>query len=134
MSRRVTRRSQSVVPFGVGSIVEFEDEALMAAGLDVWPDVIAYGVLLLPKGMKEDEKRPVVVCQHGLEGLPAHVVDADPKTEGFGYYKAFAARLAEEGFRVTRLHCLHLKWCVPALRATGARTARARRRSPSNGL
>ena len=37
MTRRVTRRSQSVVPFGVGSIVEFEDEALMAAGLDVWP-------------------------------------------------------------------------------------------------
>jgi hypothetical protein len=34
---RSTRRSQSVVPFGVGSIVEFEDEALMAAGLDVWP-------------------------------------------------------------------------------------------------
>jgi hypothetical protein len=37
MSRRVTRRSQSVVPFGVGSIVEFEDEALMQAGLEAWP-------------------------------------------------------------------------------------------------
>lgn len=37
MSTRSTRRSQSVVPFGVGSIVEFEDESLMAAGLDVWP-------------------------------------------------------------------------------------------------
>lgn len=35
---RTTRRSQSVVPFGVGSIVEFEDEALMPAGLDVWPE------------------------------------------------------------------------------------------------
>lgn len=37
MSRRVTRRSQSVVPFGVGSIVEFENEALMPAGLEAWP-------------------------------------------------------------------------------------------------
>ena len=37
MSRRGTRRSQVVVPFGIGSIVEFEDEALMPAGLDVWP-------------------------------------------------------------------------------------------------
>lgn len=37
MSRKVTRRAQSVVPFGVGSIIEFEDEALMPAGLDVWP-------------------------------------------------------------------------------------------------
>lgn len=37
MSRRTTRRSQSVVPFGIGAIVEFEDEALMHAGLDAWP-------------------------------------------------------------------------------------------------
>ena len=38
--------------------------------MDVFPDVIAYGILLLPKGIKEGEKRPVVVCQHGLEGRP----------------------------------------------------------------
>ena len=38
-ARRVTRRAQSVVPFGVGSIVEFEDEALMPAGLDAWPEL-----------------------------------------------------------------------------------------------
>ncbi len=36
--------------------------------MDVFPEVIAYGILLLPKGIKEGEKRPVVVCQHGLEG------------------------------------------------------------------
>ena len=38
MGEKTTRRAQSVVPFGVGAIVEFEDEALMAAGLDVWPE------------------------------------------------------------------------------------------------
>ncbi len=38
MPRLVTKRSQSVVPFGVGSVVEFEDEALMPAGLDCWPE------------------------------------------------------------------------------------------------
>jgi hypothetical protein len=38
MGRRSVRRSQLVVPFGVGSILEFEDEALMPAGLDVWED------------------------------------------------------------------------------------------------
>lgn len=37
MSNRFTRRSQSVVPFGVGSIVELEDDAVMAAGLESWP-------------------------------------------------------------------------------------------------
>jgi len=42
--------------------------------LDVFPDVMAYGILILPKGMKENEKRPVVVCQHGLEGRPQHVI------------------------------------------------------------
>ena len=39
MAERTTRRAQSVVPFGVGAIVEFEDEALMAAGLDIWTEV-----------------------------------------------------------------------------------------------
>ena len=38
--------------------------------LDVYPDVFAYGILLLPKDLKPGEKRPVVVCQHGLEGRP----------------------------------------------------------------
>lgn len=37
MGRNEVRRSQSVVPFGVGSIVEFPDEALMPAGLEAWP-------------------------------------------------------------------------------------------------
>src|SRR5262249_5693241 len=33
--------------------------------LDVWPEVEAWGVLLLPKNLKQGERRPVVVCQHG---------------------------------------------------------------------
>ena len=36
--------------------------------LDVWPGVFAYGILLVPKDIKPGERRPVVVCQHGLEG------------------------------------------------------------------
>ena len=39
--------------------------------LDLYPDVFAYGILLLPKDLKPGEKRPVVVCQHGLEGPAA---------------------------------------------------------------
>ena len=64
--------------------------------IDVYPDVIAGGILLLPKDIKPGERRPVVVCQHGLEGVP---MDTITKTgPGFGPYKAFAARLAERGF------------------------------------
>ena len=62
---------------------------------DVWPGVFAYGILLVPKGMRPGERRPVVVCQHGLEGRPFDA--ADPKTDSH-YYHRFAARLAEEGF------------------------------------
>jgi len=63
--------------------------------MDVFPDVIAYGILLLPNGINEGEKRPVVVCQHGLEGRPRDV--ADPKIDN-RYYHRFAVRLAEQGF------------------------------------
>ena len=63
--------------------------------LDVWPDVFAYGILLLPKDLKPSERRPVVVCQHGLEGRPSDV--ADPKLDAPAYHR-YAVRLAEEGF------------------------------------
>jgi hypothetical protein len=72
--------------------------------LDVWPDVFAWGVLLLPKDLKPGERRPVVVCQHGLEGLPADTINDDPKSGGYGAYKAFSARLAERGFVVFAPH------------------------------
>jgi dienelactone hydrolase len=65
--------------------------------LDVFPDVFAYGWLLMPKDLKPGERRPVVVCQHGLEGRPADV--ADPKIDNQAYHH-YACRLAEEGFIV----------------------------------
>ena len=63
--------------------------------LDVWPKIYAYGILLVPKNIKPGERRPVVICQHGLEGRPADA--ADPAQDNH-YYHAFAARLAEQGF------------------------------------
>ncbi len=66
--------------------------------LDVWSGVYAWGYLLLPKDLKPGEKRPVVVCQHGLEGLPEDVINDDEKSRPWRAYKAFAARLAERGF------------------------------------
>ena len=72
--------------------------------LDVLPDVFAWGVLLLPKDLQPGERRPVVVCQHGLEGLPADTIDADPKSPAFAAYKNFAAQLADQGFIVYAPH------------------------------
>ncbi len=65
--------------------------------LDVFPDVFAYGILLLPKDLKPGERRPVVVCQHGLEGRPTDV--ADPQKDNASYNQ-YACRLAERGFIV----------------------------------
>jgi hypothetical protein len=64
--------------------------------LPVWPDVFAYGVLLVPKDLKPGERRAVVVCQHGLEGRPQDTIEA----RGEKIYARYAARLAERGFVV----------------------------------
>ncbi len=69
--------------------------------LDVWPDVFAC-ILLVPKDLKRTpggdvaERRPVVVCQHGLEGNPRKTID--PKHQST--YNMFGARLADRGFIV----------------------------------
>ncbi|MGH9626829.1 MAG: alpha/beta hydrolase family protein, partial [Bryobacteraceae bacterium] len=70
--------------------------------LDVWPEVFAWGVLLLPKDMQPGERRPVVVCQHGRRGLPRDVIEGDNPA-----YNNFAARLAERGFIVFAPHNLY---------------------------
>ena len=72
--------------------------------LDVFPEVFAWGYLLLPRDLKPGERRPAVVCQHGLEGVPADVVNLDTNSQAFRYYKAFALRLAEQGFVVFAPH------------------------------
>ncbi len=64
------------------------------------PSVIAGGILLLPKDLKPGEKRPVVVCQHGLEGVPMDTITEDPKSSGYGPYKGFSSALVKRGFIV----------------------------------
>jgi len=67
--------------------------------LPVWPDVFAYGILLVPKNLRPGERRPVVVCQHGLEGRPQELIAPEtPRAEAV--YARFAARLAERGYVV----------------------------------
>ncbi|HKJ67078.1 MAG TPA: hypothetical protein VKA68_03925 [bacterium] len=64
--------------------------------LDVWPEVFAYGILLVPGDLQPGEQRPVVVCQHGLEGRPEQVVDPHIESP----YHAFGAQLADRGYIV----------------------------------
>jgi dienelactone hydrolase len=70
--------------------------------LDVWPEVFAWGILLVPKDLRPGERRPVVVCQHGRQGVPRDVVEGDVSA-----YFNFAARLADEGFITFAPHNLY---------------------------
>jgi dienelactone hydrolase len=70
--------------------------------LDVWPEVFAWGVLVVPKDLKPGERRPVVVCQHGRNGVPRDTLDRDVSA-----YNNFAARLAERGFITFAPHNLY---------------------------
>lgn len=67
--------------------------------LDVFsPEVFAWGILIIPKGIRQGEKRAAIVCQHGLEGVPMDAVITDSMANGYRSYKGFATQLAERGY------------------------------------
>ena len=61
---------------------------------------IAGGILLLPRNLKAGERRPVVVCQHGLEGVPMDTITTNPEDRAYAPYKGFSTALVERGFIV----------------------------------
>ncbi|MEZ5300762.1 MAG: hypothetical protein R3F11_08910 [Verrucomicrobiales bacterium] len=65
--------------------------------LDVYPGLFAYGILTVPDGIAAGERRPCVVCQHGLEGRPQDVISGEG-SDGWRAYKGYATALAQEGF------------------------------------
>lgn len=62
--------------------------------MDVLDDFGISGILLLPKDIKEGEKRPVVVVQHGRNGTAATSLAVGPS------YYSIASKLAAQGFIV----------------------------------
>ena len=71
--------------------------------LDVFDGVIAYGVLLVPKGDSLAGKRPCVVFQHGLEGRPTDTIVGDNPA-----YHDVAVQLVEQGYAVFAPQNLYL--------------------------
>jgi dienelactone hydrolase len=70
--------------------------------LDVWPDVFAWGVIVIPRDLAPGERRPVVVVQHGRNGVPRETIDRK-----VSFYNDFGAALAERGFVVFAPHNLY---------------------------
>ncbi|HUQ67710.1 MAG TPA: dienelactone hydrolase family protein [Flavitalea sp.] len=63
--------------------------------LDVYDDLFANGILLIPKDIRAGEKRPVVVCQHGRSDQPRKMIEGNATI-----YNNVAAKLADQGFIV----------------------------------
>lgn len=70
--------------------------------LDVYPELFAWGLLVVPGDLRPGERRPVVVCQHGRNGLPRDLLDGDSSA-----YNNVAAALAEQGFITFAPHNLY---------------------------
>jgi hypothetical protein len=63
--------------------------------VDVFDNVVAGGILLVPNDVTASAPRPTVVCVHGLEGKPLDTVENDHRA-----YHDFATKLCEQGFVV----------------------------------
>ena len=94
----IGRFSDDLLPFNARTRLAYDEPGWQGfeVVLDVFEDVIAYGILLLPRDLSDGEQRPVVVCQHGLNGRAQDVIVGDAKAKGF--YNEFAVRLCERGF------------------------------------
>lgn len=83
-------------------IVESDKWTAYDVVLDVYDDLFAWGVLVVPRDLRPGERRPVVVCQHGRNGLPRDTIDGHKSA-----YNDFAGRLAERGFVTFAPHNLY---------------------------
>lgn len=98
------RFDEPLLPFNARTRRVAQTEAWTAYDvvLDVWPEVFAWGVLVLPNDLKPGERRPVVVCQHGRGSVPRETLDG-----GTPHYNDFAGKLAERGFITFAPHNLY---------------------------
>ncbi|HUR56940.1 MAG TPA: dienelactone hydrolase family protein [Opitutaceae bacterium] len=98
----IGRLPRTDTPLNARSRLLFERDDAMGyeVVLDVLPDVTLWGYLLLPKNLAAGERRPVVVAQHGLSGVPADLINEDPAARANRVYHAFALQLVRRGYVV----------------------------------
>jgi dienelactone hydrolase len=98
------RFDESLLPFNPRSRLVKETDKWTAYDvvLDVYPELFTWGLLVLPKNLEPGERRPVVVCQHGRDGIPRNLLDGNTSA-----YRNVAAVLAERGFVTFAPHNLY---------------------------
>jgi dienelactone hydrolase len=89
-------------PLAARSVLLYDEPGFRGFRLSVrvYDGVHAYGILLLPKGLKAGERRPLVFVQHGLAGIPEHSLGVEPNERADAVYSRFGARLLERGYIV----------------------------------
>ncbi len=89
-------------PFDAKSLKLYDEPGFTGHRLtiQVYPDVEAYGILLVPKGIRPGERRPVVFVQHGLGGKPEDSLGVVENARADAVYSRFGLRLAERGYVV----------------------------------
>lgn len=88
---------------GYEVVLDLHPGAKPASGAETLEEdagIIAGGILLIPKDLKADEKRPVVVFQHGLEGTPMDTITTDKTERAFAAYQAASVELVKQGYIV----------------------------------
>jgi hypothetical protein len=100
------RLPRGAAPPAVCSRVLYEraDSTGYEVVLDALPGVTLWGYLLVPKALASGERRPVVVAQHGLAGVPADMIDEDAATRAHRVYRALGSQLVRRGFVVFAPH------------------------------
>ena len=67
--------------------------------LDVVPNLFAWGILVVPRDLEDGKQRPLVVVQHGRNGLPIKVLN--------GGYNGIVEKLLRRGYVVFAPHNLY---------------------------
>jgi len=68
--------------------------------ISVYESVNAYGILLVPKGIRAGERLPVVFTQHGSGGRPEDAIGVEDNPDSERLYRRFGMRLAQRRYVV----------------------------------
>lgn len=98
------RFDEPLLPANPRTRLTYEEEGWVGYDvvLDVFGDLDAWGVLMLPRDLKPNEMRPVVVVQHGRNSVPEYLIAEDRPA-----YGRTPVKLVERGFIVFVPHNLY---------------------------
>ncbi|PYV23149.1 MAG: hypothetical protein DMG27_16440 [Acidobacteria bacterium] len=97
----IGRLPETTGPLEARSVKIYDEPAFTGYWLSVrvYDGVHACGILLVPKGMRPGERRPVVFTEHGFTGRPEDALGVVESAQT-QYYSRFGMRLAERGYIV----------------------------------